>query len=225
MTFSRRLRNRNVRLLTQENSVDGNVALADSRQASPADVQLEVERKEIAYVESGNALGEIKTKLWDAVAERWTSPLPQVTATMNLRVIVDKCSACVWTSHGVGGKKGLVGNHIRQVMQAGYDHREAEIQTVITYDGQSNRCTACEVSFRSRPIRAHSHIQEVVERGEAHHKAETIVMRRFLSEPPVVEQAAVPVAVIPTPLARESQPLEKRRRRRSRGRKAKVANV
>lgn len=225
MSLTRR-RLRNARLLPQ-GSADGRPTLADeAKVVSPDVVNQEVDRKGVAYLEAGGALQETKIKLWDAVENRWTSPLPQVTANMNLRVIVEKCTACIFTTSGVGGKAGMVETHIHNVMTAMEAHKSARIMARIGIEGEQEFCSACEVSFRSRPARARTHIQEVIDRGKAHYQADKVTMYRFLQGPPVADIETKPVVEASAPqVHEESQPPVKRRRRRSRGRKRQVAHA
>lgn len=215
---------RKLQLLSQSSNAAGDVALAEPTEVSQETFKAELARKETVYVESGGFQKEIKIRLWDPISERYTDPLPQVTANLSIRKVSDKCTACIFTSLGVGGKAGLVESHIHQTVKKGAEHIDAQIQYTVGTEGSIAFCDSCDMGFRSRPANARTHVQKMIDEGEAHKVAKQVTIRRFLAEPPAVV-AAAPVVAVATPLIRESRLTTGRRRRRSRGRKGKVTNA
>lgn len=157
-----------------------------------------------------------KRKIWDNVNHWWTPSFPIDQIPMNLGMIIAKCSVheCVYTSHDIGGKVGMVETHIEQTKRSAEIHKDAVIQNMEREGEIIPYCSACRKQFRARPHLANEHVAREIEDGKKHKDATKITIRRFTEGPPV------PVAVAKIPEAsQEDQSESPRPRRRRRPRK------
>ena len=194
------------------------------RDVSDAEFREEYARKKRVYQP-----GEAPTKrirLWDNIEEAWTGILPQQHALeFNLKMVVERCSACPENSSGIGGHKRDIANHFQRIRDRASDHRgsDTKIMYLPAIDGVIPSCTACGQTFRSKPQQATKHIDMVLEEAKAHKDASQLTVRRFSLEPPVLTFPDSRGEVRPELQQVERNP-QKRRRKRSHGRKREMVH-
>lgn len=201
--------------------------LLDLRQGESADPVRDVSEDEFeALIEQqGRAFSPVgagtKTiRLWDAVDEAWTMPLPANQALdHHIRKMVAKCSACKTVHHDLP----KIVQHIAQAVENGKEHDDdAKIEHSIGNGQGSALCTGCGQVFISRPGNARKHIERARENGLQHKGATSSWMLRFRTEPPAVSEERTQVTANLTPLTPELEQKERslgrRRRSRSHGR-------
>jgi hypothetical protein len=162
-------------------------------------------------------------RLWDCITETWTGFLPkQFVYETYLPRKVMKCSACTYTAVGDRALGGAVKTHVGNVLDQAETHKQAKV--VQLSDGTA-RCSACEASFRSKPMQAQKHIDKIVQIASTHIRVEELFVNQYALEPsePVAirrllvyesdgaETGSVERSAVPRPRGR--------RRRRSRGRR------
>lgn len=195
------------------------------QEVSDAQFREELARKQRVYQPGWAPVNKIR--LWDNVEEAWTNPLRRKEALeFNLHMIVARCSVCTETSVGIGGHARDIPNHIKRVSERAEDHSgiDAKIMYLPTATGDvMPSCTACGQTFRSKPHLATRHIESVLKEAKAHKGAKELTVKRFSLEPPVLTLPASKREVRPELQQVERSP-QRRRRKRSRGRKREMVH-
>ena len=127
----------------------------------------------------------IKTALWDCIEQQWSAPMPNFDLAHYLAKTVAKCSACSYTSP----RATFVPTHIQQVVEGQMSHVDAQVAPIMGSAGF--QCSACGVTFISRPSNGLKHLNKVQYDATSHAGAHEIVLKRFSlgpSEPVILEE-------------------------------------
>ena len=166
-------------------------------------------------------------RLWDAVDQSWTKPLPNTTMKGSgksnyLSKTVYVCSACNFTTLFKGG----VAQHVANSLEQYTTHKDATIDIVpnpMTGIPQQV-CTGCGEIFASRPGQGARHLEGMIAGGPNHRRADELFVKRFNldeSEAVILSKETVTSGDITTAAGAEewSGERQSRKRRRSRSRR------
>ena len=166
-------------------------------------------------------------RLWDAVDQSWTKPLPNTTLKGSgksnyLSKTVYVCSACQFTTSFVGG----VAKHVIAALGQHDSHQGAKIDIVPNpMTGVPQQvCTGCGETFVSKPGQGARHLEGVLAGGPKHRRADELLVKRFNldeSEAVILSKETVTSGDIATATGAEewSGERQSRKRRRSRSRR------
>lgn len=196
------------------------------KEVSEAQFREELSRKQRVYQPSWAPIDKIR--LWDNIEGAWTNPLNRKQALeFNLLKVVARCSVCTETSTGIGGHARDIPNHIKRMFERAEEHNgeDAKIMWLPAYDGSTTpSCSACGQTFRSRPHLATKHMELIFQDAELHKDAVEQTVRRFSLEPPVLTPSPPVKESVGPELQQVERSPQRRRRKRSRGRKREIVH-
>ena len=128
--------------------------------------------------------GPTKVRLVDLVDQSWTQPLPPEQIATYLRMVVIKCSACRYFTSFKGG----VRQHVKNIEEAGVQHRDAKLELYVANGSSGQRCTGCGATFSSRKSQGQRHLDTAMSAPGEHRFVEELTLKRYGMEPsgPVV---------------------------------------
>lgn len=153
--------------------------------------------------------------LWDRIESAWTKPFPRERLyDCYLKKQIWWCTSCSWTTMG---DKSQWLTHVRSVAGKAEAHQGARVDVRSNERGERvEGCTACAVSYGSKPGRCYGHIQSTLQEGPRHRGAEVVLIYRYSLErtEPLSSNGSGPHA---SEVERSLRPKRRRRRRHNRG--------